>query len=89
MALPDNKFCFVTRLQATELNYKKHVSPVTGREVTEGFDLGKGLTSAFEPVRTVITRLIQDHRYVRPRSDKLAITAFYHITMGLLCFYHY
>ncbi len=42
-----------------------------------------GLTSAFEPVRTVTTRLIQDHRYVRPRSDKLTITAFYHVTIGL------
>src|SRR5438067_5505972 len=47
-----------------------------------------GLISAFEPARTVTTRLIQDHRYVRSRSDKLAITTLYHVTIGLLCFYH-
>src|SRR5947208_11525958 len=47
-----------------------------------------GLISAFEPVRTVTTCLIQNHRYVRPRSDKLTIAPFYHITMVFLRFHH-
>src|SRR6476660_8812852 len=60
-----------------------------GEKSDGSFDLRAGLTSDFKPARTVTTRLIQDYRYVCWRSDKFTITAFYHITIGLLRFYHH